>query len=45
MTIRIIQQILDKAETTGALRDDFASGQFLKLSLAFWLVGQLESLI
>ena len=28
MTIRMIQQILDKAETTGALRDDFASGQF-----------------
>ena len=28
MTIRMIQQILDKAETTGALRDDFASVSF-----------------
>ena len=38
MTIRMIQQILDKAETTGALRDDFASGQFLKLFSPFdWL--------
>ena len=33
MTIRMIQQILDKAETTGALRDDFASGKCRKLSL------------